>query len=96
MTQELIFSMLGVRREGVTEATLKIQATGLISYTRGRVKVLDRAGLDKRSCECYDVVKVEYDPPAAARDGGLRSTRVTQDEAGVQNTKNGGGTMRCR
>lgn len=61
MTQELISNMLGVRREGVTEAALKIQAAGLISYTRGRIKVLDRAGLEKRSCECYDVVKVEYD-----------------------------------
>lgn len=61
MTQELISNMLGVRREGVTEAALKIQASGLISYTRGRIKVLDRAGLEKRSCECYDVVKLEYD-----------------------------------
>lgn len=61
MTQELISNMLGVRREGVTEAALKIQASGLISYTRGRIRVLDRAGLEKRSCECYDVVKLEYD-----------------------------------
>ncbi|RJP66924.1 MAG: Crp/Fnr family transcriptional regulator [Comamonadaceae bacterium] len=61
MTQELISNMLGVRREGVTEAALKIQASGLISYTRGRIKVLDRAGLEKRYCECYDVVKLEYD-----------------------------------
>jgi CRP-like cAMP-binding protein len=61
MTQELISNMLGVRREGVTEAALKIQASGLISYTRGRIRVLDRAGLEKRSCECYEVVKLEYD-----------------------------------
>ncbi|WP_370870338.1 Crp/Fnr family transcriptional regulator [Hydrogenophaga sp.] len=61
MTQELISNMLGVRREGVTEAALKIQAAGLISYSRGRIKVLDRAGLEHRSCECYAVVRAEYD-----------------------------------
>lgn len=61
MTQELISNMLGVRREGVTAAALKIQAAGLISYSRGRIKVLDRVGLEQRACECYAVVKVEYD-----------------------------------
>lgn len=61
MTQELIANMLGVRRGGVTEAALKVQDAGLISYTRGRIKVLDRLGLEKRSCECYKVVKDEYD-----------------------------------
>ncbi len=61
MTQELIANMLGVRRGGVTEAALKVQEAGLISYTRGRIKVLDRLGLEKRSCECYQVVKDEYD-----------------------------------
>lgn len=61
MTQELIANMLGVRRGGVTEAALKVQEAGLIRYTRGRIKVLDRAGLEKRSCECYQVVKDEYD-----------------------------------
>ena len=61
MTQELIANMLGVRRGGVTEAALKVQKDGLISYTRGRIKVLDRKGLEKRSCECYQVVKDEYD-----------------------------------
>ena len=61
MTQELIANMLGVRREGVTESALKLQANGLIKYTRGRIMVLDRAGLEKRSCECYQVVKKEYD-----------------------------------
>jgi len=61
MTQELIANMLGVRREGVTEAALKIQKAGLISYTRGRITILDRAGLEKRTCECYQVVKTEYD-----------------------------------
>jgi CRP-like cAMP-binding protein len=61
MTQELIANMLGVRREGVTEAALKLQRAGLIRYTRGRISVLDRAGLERRSCECYAVVKKEYD-----------------------------------
>lgn len=61
MTQELIANMLGVRREGVTEAALKLQAAGLIRYARGHIKVLDRAGLEQRTCECYAVVKKEYD-----------------------------------
>jgi CRP-like cAMP-binding protein len=61
MTQELISKMLGVRREGVTEAALSLQAAGLIRYARGRISVLDRNGLEKRSCECYCVVKKEYD-----------------------------------
>lgn len=61
MTQELIANMLGVRREGVTEAAGKLQAAGLISYARGKIKVLDRKGLEERSCECYQVVKTEYD-----------------------------------
>jgi CRP-like cAMP-binding protein len=61
MTQELIANMLGVRREGVTEAALKLQQAGLISYARGRITVLDRAGLEQRTCECYAVVKKEYD-----------------------------------
>ncbi len=61
MTQELIANMLGVRREGVTEGALKLQKAGLISYSRGRISVLDRPGLEKRTCECYEVVKAEYD-----------------------------------
>ena len=61
MTQELISNMLGVRREGVTEGAMKLQKAGLISYARGRIVVLDRAGLEARSCECYQVVKKEYD-----------------------------------
>jgi CRP-like cAMP-binding protein len=61
MTQELIANMLGVRREGVTEAALKLQHAGLISYARGHITVLDRKRLEKRSCECYLVVKKEYD-----------------------------------
>ena len=61
MTQELIANMLGVRREGVTEAALKLQKLGLIKYARGRITVLDRAGLEQRTCECYVVVKKAYD-----------------------------------
>ncbi len=61
MTQELIANMLGVRREGVTEGALKLQRAGLISYTRGRITVLNRPGLEARTCECYAVVKKEYD-----------------------------------
>src|ERR1700674_3867198 len=61
MTQELIANMLGVRREGVTEGALKLQRAGLISYARGHITVLDRAGLEKCSCVCYSVVKKEYD-----------------------------------
>ena len=61
MTQELIANMLGVRREGVTEGALQLQKLGLIRYSRGRIMVMDRPGLEKRSCECYAVVKKEYD-----------------------------------
>jgi CRP-like cAMP-binding protein len=61
MTQALIADMLGVRREGVTEAAGKLQESGLIRYVRGRINVLDRAGLERRTCECYAVVKKEYD-----------------------------------
>ena len=61
MTQQLIANMLGVRREGVTEAAGKLQDAKLIQYRRGRITVLDRPGLEARSCECYGVVKKEYD-----------------------------------
>jgi CRP-like cAMP-binding protein len=60
MTQELIANMLGVRREGVTEAAGKLQRAGLIHYCRGHITVLDRAGLELRVCECYQVVKTEF------------------------------------
>jgi len=59
MTQELIANMLGVRREGVTEAAGKLQNAGVISYRRGHIKVLDRPRLEGMSCECYDVVRRE-------------------------------------
>lgn len=61
MTQELIANMLGVRREGVTEAALKVQKAGFIKYARGHITILDRLGLEMRTCECYQVVKTECD-----------------------------------
>lgn len=61
MTQQLIANMLGVRREGVTESARKLQNAGLIRYSRGHITVLDRAGLERSTCECYAVVKREYD-----------------------------------
>lgn len=61
MTQELIANMLGVRREGVTDAAGKLQHAGLIKYSRGRILVLDRPSLEERACECYQVVKSEFD-----------------------------------
>jgi CRP-like cAMP-binding protein len=70
MTQELIANMLGVRREGVTDAAGKLQAAGLIHYSRGHIVVLDRRGLEARACECYEVVRRESDrllPQTVAR-----------------------------
>ena len=69
MTQELIANMLGVRREGVTEAAGRLQSAGLIHYRRGHIEVLDRRQLEARVCECYAVVKKEYDRllPEASR-----------------------------
>ena len=61
MTQELIANMLGVRRSGVTEAALKLQDAGLISYSHGHIQVLNRPGLEARVCECYNVVRREFD-----------------------------------
>lgn len=69
MTQELIANMLGVRREGVTEAAGHLQKAGLIEYQRGHIRVLDRRGLERRTCECYAVVRREYErllPPVVA------------------------------
>jgi CRP-like cAMP-binding protein len=61
MTQELIANMLGVRREGVTEAAGRLQRAGLIDYSRGHINVINRPGLEARVCECYQVVKAEFD-----------------------------------
>ncbi len=73
MTQELIANMLGVRREGVTEAAGKLQDEGLIEYSRGKITVVDRAKLEKRVCECYAVVKREYDRLLPALEGRTHS-----------------------
>ena len=72
ITQELVASMLGVRREGITQAAGKLQAAGFISYRRGHISVLDRAGLESEVCECYGVVKGEFARllSASARDSG--------------------------
>lgn len=75
MPQELIANMLGVRREGVTEAAGKLQKAGLIHYSRGRIIALDRPGLEARVCECYEVVRQEFDRPAPGRDGGVKHLR---------------------
>lgn len=61
MTQELIAAMLGVRREGVTESAGKLQSAGVIHYSRGKITVVDRPGLEARVCECYEVVRNEYE-----------------------------------
>jgi CRP-like cAMP-binding protein len=76
MTQELIANMLGVRREGVTEAAGRLQRAGLIEYNRGRIIVLDRPGLERRTCECYAVVRREYERllPELPRQGQLSGT----------------------
>src|SRR4030095_4435844 len=74
MTQELIANMLGVRREGVTEAAGKLQADGLIRYSRGLITVLDRPKLEKRVCECYGVVKREFDRLLPYKIHGLPTT----------------------
>ena len=72
MTQELVASMLGVRREGITEAAGNLQRAGLIRYRRGHISVLERSGLETRACECYAVVKKELGrllPDARSRQG---------------------------
>jgi CRP-like cAMP-binding protein len=74
MTQELIANMLGVRREGVTEAAGRLQVDGLIRYSRGHIKVLDRAKLEKCVCECYAVVKKEFDRLLPYKIHGLPNT----------------------
>lgn len=78
MTQELIANMLGVRREGVAAAAAKLQRAGLIRYSRGRILVRDRSGLEQCSCECYAVVKAEYEhllpkEPGTGSHGGARA-----------------------
>ena len=87
VTQERIATLLGVRREGVTHGALKLQKAGLIEYHRGHISILDREGLEERSCECYAVVRRAYDKLScghaapnrpASRDSGLPSLVVTR------------------
>jgi CRP-like cAMP-binding protein len=61
LTHEKVANLLGVRREGVSEAAMRLQRQGLISYSRGRIRVLDRAGMEACTCECYKIIKTEYD-----------------------------------
>ena len=75
MTQELIATMLGVRREGITESAGNLQRAGMISYRRGHITVLDRAGLEARACECYGVVKNEFQ--RMLHDGKIADSRPT-------------------
>lgn len=91
MTQELIANMLGVRREGVTEAAGKLQAQGLIHYNRGHITVLDRPGLEARVCECYAVVKREYDRllPKKPRAQPLREQQLVKKRKHESNEKSG-------
>ena len=87
MTQELVASMLGVRREGVTEAAGKLQQAGVISYRRGHITVIDRKGLESQVCECYDVVKKEFArllPDALQRQDVLPKSANAQRKADVR------------
>lgn len=81
MTQEQIATILGVRREGVTVAALDLQKSNLIAYRRGRIQVLDRAGLEQRSCECYAVVKAEYDQLLVDSEQSVSPSRAAAAEA---------------
>jgi CRP-like cAMP-binding protein len=87
-THEQIAGILGVRREGVTCSALKVQKAGLIQYRHGRISVLDRAGLEERSCECYAVVRQAYDRlwarPAAQWHGSGRTRRLPVNEVGLR------------
>jgi len=85
MTQELIANMLGVRREAITEAAGKLQAAGLIEYSRGHIQMLDRPGLEARSCECYAVVKSEYDRIFLLQSDARNASRPRPNPASVRN-----------
>ena len=95
MTQELIANMLGVRREGVTEAAGHLQKAGLIEYRRGHITMLDRAGLEARACECYAVVKKEFDrllPAAIGKRATLSSSVTPECLSGISQNRNSGGS----
>jgi CRP-like cAMP-binding protein len=87
MTQELIASLLGVRREGVTAAAGRLQAGGLIRYRRGRIAVLDRVGLEKRACECYAVVRGEYERLLPASANASMPARIMNLRAAAQSQR---------
>jgi CRP-like cAMP-binding protein len=94
MTQELVASMLGVRREGVTEAAGKLQQAGVIRYRRGHITVLDRSGLESQVCECYGVVKKEFArllPEVTGRPDIFLQSHNTQRDAVVRTTERAGG-----
>jgi hypothetical protein len=82
MTQELIANMLGVRREGVTDAAGKLQKLGVIQYARGQITVLDRPQLEKLSCECYAVVKRETDRLLPHADPLIAAARASSAHGG--------------
>jgi CRP-like cAMP-binding protein len=87
MTQELVANMLGVRREGVTEAAGKLQQTGVIRYRRGHITVIERSGLESQVCECYEVVKKEFArllPDLRHRQDIFRKPQNAQPEAGMR------------
>ena len=94
MTQELVASMLGVRREGVTEAAGKLQEEGVIRYRRGHITVLDRAGLESQVCECYAVVKKEFArllPDAALQRQDTAQARTAQRDVPARAPYQAGG-----
>lgn len=97
MTQDLIANMLGVRREGVTEAAGVLQRAGLIRYSRGHIKVLDRPGLERTVCECYAVVKLEFDRLMSELPKPARNTEhITLHSAPVSQTVEGAPTKAAR
>lgn len=89
MTQEMIANMLGVRREGITEAAGKLQAHGLIGYSRGHITVFDRLALEAQACECYRVVKQEYDRLLPRVRSGQRDSRPIYSNPRTADLKRG-------
>ena len=87
MTQELVASLLGVRREGVTAAAGRLQVAGLIRYRRGRISVLDRVGLEQRACECYAVVRREYERLLPAPTSSSIAARILNLRAAAQSPR---------
>jgi hypothetical protein len=84
MTQELMATILGIRREGVTESARRLRNAGVIRYARGHISVLDRRGLEQRSCECYEVIKKEYErllPRGITATSALSSDRPPRNQS---------------